>query len=178
MKRFDQFSQRMSRGLARRTSRRSLLSNLGMFLVGGAVLPLLPIARGISAEAADPAADGDAEGTNDPNSCNYWRYCAIDGFLCGCCGGSSSQCPPGTIVSPITWIGTCRNTDDGKNYIISYNDCCGQSICGRCYCHRNEGDTPHYRPSTSNDTQWCAGSSADVAYNCSLAVVVGQAGDN
>ena len=64
------------------------------------------------------------------SSCDYWRHCAIDGFLCACCGGSQSTCPPGTEMSPVTWIGTCRNPGDGKDYMISYNDCCGRrSAC-------------------------------------------------
>ena len=25
--------------------------------------------------------------------CDYWRYCAIDGFLCSCCGGSANPVP-------------------------------------------------------------------------------------
>lgn len=134
-------------------------------MVGAAVAyPLLPVGRA--------SAQGGAS-SDDPARCDYWRHCAIDGYLCGCCGGSATTCPPGTSVSPITWVGTCRNPADGRDYIISYNDCCGRHGCGRCYCHRNEGDTPAYQPSTSNDIQWCAGSPADVVYNCSLAVIVG-----
>jgi methylamine dehydrogenase light chain len=64
---------------------------------------------------------------------------------------------------------------DGKDYIISYNDCCGKSSCGRCLCNRNEGDKPVYQPFQSNDINWCAGSSADIAYHCSTAVVLGLA---
>jgi len=75
---------------------------------------------------------------------SYWRHCAIDGFLCSCCGGSQNACPPGTEMSPLTWIGTCRNPGDGKDYIISYNDCCGQSLCMRCRCTRTEGERPLY----------------------------------
>ena len=50
------------------------------------------------------------------------------------------MCPPGTDMSPVTWIGTCHNPSDGKDYVISYNDCCGKSSCGRCFCNRNERD--------------------------------------
>ena len=39
---------------------------------------------------------------------------------------------------PLTWIGTCLNPADGVHYIISYNDCCGKTSCGRCLCNRNE----------------------------------------
>jgi methylamine dehydrogenase light chain len=79
-------------------------------------------------------------------------------------------------MSPITWIGTCRNPADGKNYIISYNDCCGKSSCGSCLCTRNESDTPIYRPQTANDINWCLGTESAV-YNCSTAIVLGVAMD-
>ncbi len=39
----------------------------------------------------------------------------------------TGQCPPGTEMSLVTWIGTCQNPADGKHYAISYNDCCGKS---------------------------------------------------
>ena len=28
-----------------------------------------------------------------PTSCDYWRHCAIDGFLCSCCGGTQTRVP-------------------------------------------------------------------------------------
>jgi methylamine dehydrogenase light chain len=65
-------------------------------------------------------------------------------------------------MSPITWIGTCRNPADNRAYIVSYNDCCGKSSCGRCLCNRNDGDKPVYRPQSNND-------------NCSTAVILGVA---
>ena len=77
-------------------------------------------------------------------------------------------------MSPVTWIGTCRNPADGKDYIISYNDCCGQGFCGRCFCNRNEGDRPVYHPYRSNDINWCAGASTQI-YHCSTAIVLGVA---
>lgn len=77
-------------------------------------------------------------------------------------------------MSPLTWIGTCRNPADGRNYIISYNDCCGKSDCGRCLCNRNEGDKPVYRPQANNDIDWCLGTTTNV-YNCSTAVLIGVA---
>lgn len=164
----DQLSEEATRNLARRTSRRSLFARFGTLLAGAATLPLLPVAR---AAAAAPATDA---ASDDPLSCEYWRHCAVDGFLCGCCGGSSTQCPPGTEKSPVTWIGTCTNPNDDKAYIISYNDCCGEASCGRCFCHNNEGDTPVYMPTRSNDINWCLGTTS-VAYHCSLSVVIGTA---
>ena len=167
MSRFDKWLERRARNIARKTSRRFFLAKLGTVLVGASACPLLPIARSQATALASETDPGSAE------DCEYWRYCAIDGFLCACCGGTASSCPPGTALSPITWIGTCRNPADGKNYIISYNDCCGQSACGRCQCMRNEGDKPIYLTSQANDINWCSGSAADMVYNCSIAAIMG-----
>lgn len=175
MSEFDRWVESSARMLARRLPRRSLLRRLGTLLVGGAALPLLPVARaaGDGARAGQPPED--IEGPlGDPSRCEYWRHCAIDGFLCGCCGGSHTSCPPGTEMSPVSWIGTCRNPKDGKDYVILYNDCCGRGFCGRCFCNRNEGDRPIYHPYRSNDINWCGGASTQV-YHCSTALLVGLA---
>ena len=173
----DRALERGARRLARRTSRRSFLARLGGALVGAGTLPLLPVARARAADAprVAPPDDKNVSGpAGDPTSCEYWRHCAIDGFLCSCCGGSQSACPPGTEMSPITWIGTCRNPGDGKDYIISYNDCCGASLCMRCRCTRTEGERPVYYTSKNNDLLWCFGTKSR-AVHCSVAIVLGQA---
>ena len=77
-------------------------------------------------------------------------------------------------MSPVTWLGTCRNPVDGLDYVISYNDCCGKFPCGRCFCQRNEGDRPVYYPTRSNDINWCMGSIGPI-YNSTVALVVGVA---
>jgi methylamine dehydrogenase light chain len=169
---FDKGVERLTRRMAQTGSRRGLLRQLSALMVGAAVVPLLPVARASAAPPAKGAALPQDPG--DPNSCDYWRYCAIDGFLCACCGGSPSQCPPGTEMAALTWIGTCLNPADKRHYIISYNDCCGLSSCGRCECNRNEGDRPVVRPQANNDTNWCVGSSSSV-YTCSTAVILGVA---
>ncbi|HNP35952.1 MAG TPA: methylamine dehydrogenase light chain [Woeseiaceae bacterium] len=171
MKWLDSLVESKARGLAQQTSRRGFLGQVAAIVGGGAALvPLLPVARGEQSSSLQAGEKG------DPNSCDYWRYCAIDGFLCNCCGGTPNSCPPGTEMSPITWIGTCENPVDGKHYLISYNDCCGKSSCGSCLCQRNEGDLPVYRPQKANDLNWCLGTKSAV-YNCSTAVVVGKAPD-
>jgi methylamine dehydrogenase light chain len=167
MRSIDRFFEKSSRSLAQHTSRRSLLAALGKVLTGAALMPLLPVDRSFGAAPAKPASD-------DPQSCDYWKYCAVDGFLCSCCGGSSSSCPPGTMPSPITWIGTCHNPADERDYIISYNDCCGKVSCGNCECNRNEREKPMYRPSRNNDLNWCM-ANADSNYHCSVSVVLGVA---
>ena len=175
MKWLDSLTESSTRTMARRTSRRSVLASLGALLMGASTLPLLPVARGAAA-AESKGGDAKPAGTDDPSSCDYWRHCAIDGFVCSCCGGSQSACPPGTEMSLVTWVGTCHNPADGKDYAISYNDCCGKSTCGQCFCNRNERDTPLYVPFQSNDYNWCAGSTkANIPYHCSTARVVGEA---
>jgi len=170
----DRFVEVFARQMAQRTSRRSVLTRFGSFLVG-ATLPVLPVARAAEDGRLPPPDDAALKGdAADPKSCNYWRHCAIDGFLCACCGGSQNACPPGTEMSPVTWIGTCRHPGDGKDYIISYNDCCGQSLCLRCRCTRTEGEKPLYFTSKNNDLLWCFGTKSR-AVNCSVAVVLGVA---
>ena len=172
---FDKGVERLTRRMAQTGSRRGLLRQLGGLMVGAAIVPLLPVARG---NAANLPSNSDhaqmAQDPGDPNACDYWRYCAIDGFLCACCGGTPSQCPPGAEMAALTWIGTCQNPADKRHYIISYNDCCGLSSCGRCECNRNEGDRPTVRPQANNDTNWCVGTSSTI-YTCSTAVIIGVA---
>ena len=168
MKWFDSFFELSARGVAQRSSRRGAMATLGKALVGSALVPLLPVDRSFAA-GNTPAASA---ASDDPNSCDYWRYCAIDGWLCGCCGGTSSSCPPGTSSSPITWIGTCRNPHDNTNYIVSYNDCCGKTSCGRCFCNRNENEKPLYKLALNNDINWCM-ASGNPNYHCSVSVLLG-----
>jgi methylamine dehydrogenase light chain len=177
---FDKFTESFARRLARGTSRRSYLAWLGGAMTGAAVLPVLPVSRAAAAAPPGgagqrpPITSGNPQDPGDQTACDYWRYCAIDGFICSCCGGTVNSCPPGTEMSPITWIGTCTNPADGRAYVISYNDCCGQSSCGQCLCNRNEGDRPQVRPQANNDYNWCLGTESSI-YNCSVAAIVGVA---
>ena len=171
---FDYLSERGVRTVARHTARRSFLSRFGTILVGAAAIPALPVARAASPRAPAPNESGIEGDPGNPQSCDYWRYCSIDGWLCACCGGTQNSCPPGTEPSPVTWIGTCRNPADNRDYIISYNDCCGKSSCNRARCNRNEGDKPNYIPSKSNDIIWCMGTSNNI-YHCTVTLVLGLA---
>ena len=161
---FDRLFESSARSLASRVSRRSFLVKVAGVLVGTAAIPLLPVMRANRAEAAGHSNAAKPDWDNS-EKCEYWAYCATDGWLCAGCGGTSSKCPPGTEPSPISWIGTCRNPGDGKSYVVSYNDCCGKSQCQSSYCERNEGDTPRYRPQRANAITWCFGGVSST-YHC------------
>lgn len=171
----DEWVEVLARSLAQSTSRRSFLTRTGAFLVGAAGLPLLPINRAYGQIQApdDSKLKGDL---GDPTSCNYWRHCALDGFLCSCCGGTQDTCAPGSEMSSVTWVGTCQNPGDGKAYVLSYNDCCGHGPCDRCFCARNEGEKPIYMAPKNNDILWCFGAKHQ-NYNCTVARIVGVAGE-
>jgi len=162
----DRWFESSARKVAAQTSRRSFFVKLGMALVGTAAIPLLPVVRVGRAEAEE-ASVKNSKDWNDPSKCDYWAYCATDGWLCAGCGGTSSKCPPGAEPSPISWIGTCKNPGDGKSYVVAYNDCCGKASCQADYCERNEGDTPRYRPSRSNAVTWCYGGVSST-YHCTV----------
>jgi len=172
---FDKMSERVTRKLAQRSSRRSFLSRFGAVLVAAPALPLLPVAR---AKAADKQTDFERYSqAKDDTKCTYWKYCASDGVLCSCCGGGHHTCPPGAEPSPISWIGTCVNPDDGKSYVIAYRDCCGKPVCSAgksCWCDGADRELPTYRSQLNNDIIWCFGN-ASATYHCSTAALVGLA---
>ncbi|MGE3594600.1 MAG: methylamine dehydrogenase light chain [Dehalococcoidia bacterium] len=166
----DLWTERVARDVARRSSRRAFISRLGAWLAGSAVAPLLlPVERVYASSGESKAPE-----SGDPQSCDYWRYCAQGGPLCSCCGGSYNQCPPGTEQSKLAWIGTCLNPADNKHYLIGYHDCCGKTVCQHCTCYRFEGEMPVYRPGRANDVHWCQANSSP-AVACTLAIVLGPA---
>ena len=179
---FDGLTERRVRQVAHQHGRRSLITRLGVALVGGAVLPMLPFDRSGVAHATGAAAGASPGGgkkpqlapAEDPTKCEYWRYCAFDGFLCTCCGGSLTQCPPGTEASKVSWVGTCLNPKDKRQYLISYNDCCGKASCGECLCNNNERERPGYRLGVHNDINWCM-ANTNVIFHCTTSVIVGVA---
>jgi methylamine dehydrogenase light chain len=146
-------------------------------LLHGSLLCALTALVAIAALQLVPTARADVEAAaGDPGDPQYWRYCSIDGFLSSACGGSATACPPGTEMAAMTWLGTCRNPEDGKDYVISYNDCCGKTFCGQGFVNRNEDDMPVYFAPKSNDINWCMGSASRV-YNSTVAIVVGVASE-
>ena len=164
---FDARIETLARRMALTTSRRGMLARLGGLLVGTAALPLLPIDRARASTHTNPD-------QSDPTQCVYWKYCSMDGMLCSCCGGTSTDCPPGTQISKVSWVGTCRNGHDGRNYLVSYTDCCGRSSCGQCNCNANVGERPGYDMSVHNDINWCA-ANGETSYHCTISLIVGAA---
>jgi len=183
MRRFDQFGETLARKVAHKSSRRGMLQSLGRVFVGSAfVMPVLPMARSAQAatsdnkgvDTSDMITSDDLETATEEelSSCDYWRYCGVDGFLCTCCGGTATSCPPGAEPSPIAWVGTCHNPKDGKDYMISYHDCCGKSPCGRCSCARHHEERPGYEFFRHNDVNWCM-ANKNMVYHCTVSTIVG-----
>lgn len=172
----DNIGEKISRHLAHRSSRRSVLSTLGKAMVASsAILPVLPVARASGKPNQKITGLDISEATEEElHSCDYWRYCAVDGFLCSCCGGSVDKCPPGSTPSPISWVGTCHNPHDGKDYLISYNDCCGKTACSRCSCATHVRERPGYEFFLHNDVNWCM-SNENSTFHCTTSVLIGLA---
>ena len=171
----DRLTERRVRAMASQHGRRSFVTRLGTALAGGAILPMLPFDRSgqfMGAQAAQPG--GKLDNTLNPTQCEYWRYCAFDGYLCTCCGGSLTQCPPGTEASTVSWVGTCLNPQDGRHYLVSYNDCCGKGSCGECLCNNNERERPGYRLGVHNDINWCMANTSSM-FHCTTSIIVGVA---
>ena len=79
---FDRMMESASRQVAQRSSRRSVLGAARAALVGGAVLPMLPVDRSGRLKLAHANEFAKTAQTTDPTACNYWRYCSSDGYLC------------------------------------------------------------------------------------------------
>jgi methylamine dehydrogenase light chain len=166
----DRAMEKQVRTVAQTRGRRSFLTRFGAILVGGTMLPMLPFDRNSgAASAAEP------DQSADDTKCEYWAYCGIDGTRCNACGGSISQCPPGSEPSKVSWIGTCINPTDKKAYLVSYSDCCGKAPCEEdANCSRHVGERPGYRIGTFSDMNWCMANTNKAAH-CSTAMIVGIA---
>ena len=70
---FDRMMESASRQIAQRSSRRSVLARLGTALIGGALLPILPVDRSGRLKLAHANEFAKTAQTTDPTACNYWR---------------------------------------------------------------------------------------------------------
>jgi methylamine dehydrogenase light chain len=173
---------RLGRLMSERISRRSLLSRIGRWGIGAAgvaIIGNLPVARG--ALASENSGAGDElfpafDETDDSSSCQYWRWCNMDGTPCtSCAGGGVTTCPPGSKAGAEFWVGCCTNADDGKTYLIGYYDCCGASGCSNTFCAQPDSQAVMYNPITGSydpDVLWCV-TDASQAYTCTMAPIIG-----
>lgn len=169
----DNRVEMMARKVAQHSGRRSFLAKAGAIMLGSALLPVLPFDRTFGLAHADEEETADP---NDPHSCDYWRYCAINGVLCNECGSTLTSCPPGAEASKVSWVGTCHNPNDGKDYLVSYNDCCGKALCNGTACLTSERERPGYRMGLYSDINWCMANTSQ-GYHCTVAVLVSIAGN-
>lgn len=166
----DRASEKSVRKVAQQHGRRSFLAKAGTVFAGAMLAPILPFDRSLGG-----AAFASDDIVTDENDCAYWKHCALDGNLCSTSGGTLTSCPPGSEASKVAWVGTCRNPNDGKDYLVSYNDCCGRStVASSTFCFRSEGERPGYRMGLHNDINWCM-ANANKGYHCTVSVVVGVA---
>ena len=160
----DRITEYVTRSVAQHSSRRSFLVRLaGMVTAGVVAFPLLPVDRRVKNRVKKMS----AYQAEDATQCDYWRHCSLDGYVCACCGGTLTHCPPGTSPSPSSWVSSCENPEDGQAYLIAYRDCCGRTVCGRCACLTTVGELPVYRPELDNDSIWCFGA-AESTYHCTI----------
>ncbi|MBD9375434.1 amine dehydrogenase [Rhizobium sp. ARZ01] len=166
----DKTAENSARLAARQFGRRSFLAKTGALLGGAALMPLLPYDRTLGAAYASETA-----GAEEGSACEYWRHCALDGALCNTSGGTTTSCPPGSQASSVSWVGTCHNPKDGKDYLVSYNDCCGKApVNGATWCFSSKGERPGYRMGLYNDINWCM-ANENKSYHCTVAMLVGLA---
>ena len=167
----DKRAEATARKSAQQFGRRSFLAKAGVFMAGAAVVPLLPFDRSTGLAMAS----GMGGDVNDEFDCQYWRHCALDGSLCSTSGGTMTTCPPGSEASKVAWVGTCRNPNDGKDYLVSYNDCCGRAqVESAKHCFRSDRERPGYRMGLHNDINWCM-ANTNKGYHCTVSMVVGIA---
>ena len=163
LKSLDRAVEVGARASARIHGRRSFLAKSGALFVSGAAAQILPFDRAFAA------------GTTGEDECGYWRNCALDGMLCQQSGGTSTSCPPGSQASSVSWVGTCHNPEDSKDYLVSYNDCCGKKVVNPAnWCISSKGERPGYRMGLFNEINWCM-ANTNKGYHCTVAVVVGLA---
>lgn len=176
---------RLGRRMSETTSRRSLLSLLGRWAIGTAgvaVIGSLPVTRALAAGGETNTASNGTElfpafdKTGDSSTCDYWRWCNMDGTPCtSCAGGGMTTCSPGSKPGAEFWVGCCTNPDDGKTYLIAYYDCCGAQGCSNTFCGQPDNQAIMYNPVSGSFDQeiiWCV-SDESQSYTCTMAPIIG-----
>lgn len=178
---------RLGRSMSEKTSRRSMLSQLGRWgigVAGVAAISSLPVSRAAFGAEAAPAARTAEDSplyptfdeTGDSSTCEYWRWCNMDGVPCtSCAGGGMTTCSPGSKPGAEFWVGCCTNPDDGKTYLIAYYDCCGAPGCSNTFCGEPDVMAQMYNPVAGSYDQeiiWCV-SDESQSYTCTMAPIIG-----
>jgi methylamine dehydrogenase light chain len=173
---------RLGRHMSETVSRRSMLGRLGRWGIGAAgvaIIGSLPVTR--QAIAAEATANTDElfpafDETGDSSTCEYWRWCNMDGTPCtSCAGGGMTTCSPGSKPGAEFWVGCCTNPDDGKTYLIAYYDCCGAPGCSNTFCGQPDNQAIMYNPVAGSYDQeiiWCV-SDESQSYTCTMAPIIG-----
>ncbi len=128
----DNWITKGTRRVARNTSRRDFLSRFGVALVGGAAQ--CRCCRLRARMRRKQRARRNRRRTAIRSAANTGATARSTDSCAAVAAAPTNSCPPGTEPSPVTWIGTCRNPVDGKDYIISYNDCCGKTCVRSLHC--------------------------------------------
>ena len=175
---FDSWFERSARGVAQHSSRRSAMAKLGKVLVGSAMLPLLPsIAPRMRpmrhrARRLRPAArDGGKRRSDELRLLEILRDRRLAVQLLR---RHVEQLPTGHDAFADHVDRHVPQSARRFDYIVSYNDCCGKTSCGKCFCNRNEREKPLYKLSLNNDINWCM-ANGNSNYHCSVSVLLGAA---
>ena len=156
---------RLGRLMSERTSRRSMLGMLGrwgMGAAGVAIIGSLPVTRAAiasdapkemiagagrtAAAAGDPSLFPAFDETGDSSTCEYWRWCNMDGTPSAVRRRRCHHLRPAASPSAEFWVGCCTNPDTGKTYLIAYYDCCGAPSCSNAFCGEPDMQAVMYDP--------------------------------
>ena len=158
----DRAMEQVTRAVARRTNRRSLLGTLSRMvlgILGVEVLPILPVDR----RALGSVAGGTAQVPE-------WQKCGAYGYLCETCDKRSNECPNnlGCAQDSQSWSACCYD-DFSVGWTIEYYDCCidGSDPTTGCSKTNNQG-CPGYPPPSGGKPAWCM--MPNTTYCCSVVV--------
>ena len=140
--RLDDFAESMTRRLAQRVTRRSLLHTCGEY---------------VFRFAAPAAIVAVMEEAVEAQGCGSWQYKGVCGKPCACCGGTSTKCPAGMTLAGCWWHYVRDAT--GKVRFVSYCDCMGRQ-CNCAMCRNRCGDN-------CSNTLW----GGRATYGCTVALV-------
>jgi len=93
---------------------------------------------------------------NDDLTCDYWKYWRSTATCVRAAAAVLTTARPARRPRPPRGL-YVRHPADGKDYIVSYRDCCGKPRAGDCLCTNTVGEMPLYRTQLDSDLIWCFG---------------------